>query len=94
VGENNYLLLAHLEELLGLGQPLVVGLSRKSFLGQTAAGGKSPLAARERGSATLAANTAAILAGAHGVRVHEVRAAVEAARVADAILAGLAGGCM
>ncbi len=91
VAEDNYPLLARLDELLALGQPLVAGLSRKSFLGQTLAGpGTSAGAAvlvRGRGNATLAATTAAILAGASVVRVHEVQPTVEAARIADAILA-------
>lgn len=88
-GPNNYPLLAHLHELLALGRPILAGVSRKSFLGQTAAGSGAPLPVRERDSATLAATTAAILAGAHLVRVHAVRPAVEAARIADAILSEL-----
>lgn len=95
VGEENYPLLARMDELLKLGQPLVAGLSRKSFLGRTLARtipelGASADAAvpmRARASATLAATTAAILAGASVVRVHEVRPALEAACIADAILA-------
>jgi dihydropteroate synthase len=86
---NNYPLLAHLDALRDLGHPLLAGLSRKSFLGRTLAalnnGVDLPL--DRRGPATLAATTAAILAGAHMVRVHDVRPAVEAARIADAILA-------
>jgi dihydropteroate synthase len=89
--EENYPLLAHQDELRLLGQPLLAGISRKSFLGRTLAGlhggVDAPLAAR--GNATLAATTAAILAGAHIVRVHDVRPAVEAARIADAILDAL-----
>ena len=88
--ESNYPLLAHLDELLSLGQPLLAGVSRKSFLGRTlarAAGTEVPM--QQRGNATLAATTAAILAGASIVRVHEVRPAVEAAAIADAILAAL-----
>ncbi len=86
-GEENYPLLAQMEELLSLGRALVAGLSRKSFLGLTAAGpGGAALPALERGNATLAATTAAILAGASVVRVHDVRPALEAARIADAIL--------
>ncbi len=85
----NYTLLARQAELLTLGRPLLAGLSRKSFLGHTLAplyGGESaPASARE--NASLAAMTAAILNGASIVRVHAVRAAVEAARIADAILA-------
>jgi len=85
----NYALLARQAELLTLGRPLLAGLSRKSFLGHTLAplfGGESaPTRARE--NASLAAMTAAILNGASIVRVHAVRPAVEAARIADAVLA-------
>ena len=85
----NYALLARQAELLSLGRPLLAGLSRKSFLGHTLAplfgGIDAPLDARE--NASLAAMTAAILHGASIVRVHQVRPAVEAARIADAILA-------
>jgi dihydropteroate synthase len=84
----NFSLLARQGELLGLGQPLLAGLSRKSFLGHALAplygGEPAPVAARE--TASLAALVAAILNGASVVRVHTVRPAVEAARVADAIL--------
>jgi dihydropteroate synthase len=85
----NYTLLARQAELLTLGRPLLAGLSRKSFLGQTLAplfgGEAAPPTARE--IASLAAMTAAILNGASIVRVHAVQPAVEAARVADAVLA-------
>jgi len=83
----NYALLARQAELLELGRPLLAGLSRKSFLGRTLAplfgGEDAPVDARE--NASLAAMTAAILNGASIVRVHAVRPAVEAARIADAI---------
>jgi dihydropteroate synthase len=89
VADRNYSLLAGLEELSGLGQPLLTGPSRKSFLGKTLSplykGIEAPLDRRE--NASLAAATAAILAGAHMVRVHDVRATREAAAIADAILA-------
>jgi len=85
----NYALLNRQAELLALGRPLFAGLSRKSFLGHTLAplfgGSDAPLDERE--NASLAAMTAAILNGASIVRVHQVRPAVEAARIADAILA-------
>jgi dihydropteroate synthase len=85
----NYTLLARQADLLTLGRPLLAGLSRKSFLGHTLAplfgGEAAPMADRE--NASLAAMTAAILHGASIVRVHAVRPAVEAARIADAILA-------
>ena len=91
--DENYALLAGQSELLALGRPLLAGLSRKSFLGRTLAplfdgnggGSEAPMDARE--NASLAALTAAILHGASMVRVHAVRPAVEAARIADAILA-------
>ena len=86
--DENYALLARQAELLSLGRPLLAGLSRKSFLGHTLAalhGGKqAPVEARE--TAGIVAATAAILHGASIIRVHDVRPAVEAARVADAIL--------
>jgi dihydropteroate synthase len=85
----NYALLARQAELLELGRPLLAGLSRKSFLGHTLAplfgGDPAPTAARE--NASLAAMTAAILNGASIVRVHSVLPAIEAARIADAVLA-------
>ncbi|MGC2162452.1 MAG: dihydropteroate synthase [Silvibacterium sp.] len=87
----NYPLLAHQDELRSLGQPILAGLSRKSFLGRVLAplhkGADAPIS--ERGNASLAATTAAILNGAHIVRVHDVRSAVEAAHIADAILNGV-----
>ncbi|MFP5276909.1 MAG: dihydropteroate synthase [Acidobacteriota bacterium] len=87
--EENYALLARQAELLHLGRPLLAGLSRKSFLGHTLAplfaGEPAPPRARE--NASLAALTAAILNGASIVRVHEVRPAAEAARIADALRA-------
>ncbi len=85
--EENYALLARQAGLLRLGRPLLAGLSRKSFLGHTLAklyGGDAPVAGRE--TASVAAMTAAILHGASIVRVHAVRPAVVAARIADAIL--------
>jgi dihydropteroate synthase len=85
---DNYPLLAHQESLLALGQPLLAGVSRKSFLGRTvgAALGHTDVPVIARGNATLAATTAAILAGASIVRVHDVRPAREAAAIADAVL--------
>ena len=86
-GQENFALLARQAELLALARPLLAGLSRKSFLGHALAplhGGRpAPVDSRE--AASLAAMVAAILNGASIVRVHQVRAAVEAARVVDAI---------
>jgi dihydropteroate synthase len=84
--DENYPLLAHFDALHALGYPLLAGPSRKAFLGGTLAkiyGRDVPTG--ERGNATLAAVTAAVLAGAHLLRVHDVRAAREAAAIADAI---------
>ncbi len=83
----NYPLLAHFEELHRLGFPLLAGTSRKSFIGRTLAreGRDAPADARIYGS--LSAMVASILAGAHIVRVHDVKPAVEAAKIADQILA-------
>ncbi len=84
----NYALLARQAELLALGRPLLAGVSRKSFLRHTLENlnnGGASVEALE--NASLAAMTAAILNGASIVRVHAVRPAVDAARIADAILA-------
>jgi dihydropteroate synthase len=87
--EQNYELLAHLPELAKLGYPLLVGTSRKVFIGwQLAGGGKEtpwPLEEREWGTAATVA--AAILGGAHIVRVHDVEEMSQVARIADAIAA-------
>jgi dihydropteroate synthase len=84
--EQNYPLLAHFEELQSLGFPLLAGTSRKSFLGRILAKDGKDAAPADRLNANLAAHTALILKGAHILRTHDVRAAVEAARVADTIL--------
>jgi dihydropteroate synthase len=84
--EQNYPLLARFQELQSLGFPLVAGTSRKSFLGRTLAKDGKDAAVADRLYGNLAAHTALILKGAHILRTHDVRAAVDAARVADAIL--------
>lgn len=84
--DENYPLLAHFEELHTLGYPLLAGPSRKSFLGKTLASTCDlDVPPSQRDNATLAAITAAVLAGAHLVRVHNVQAAREAIAIADAI---------
>jgi dihydropteroate synthase len=82
----NYPLLASLEMLQQLGFPVIAGLSRKSFLRLSGDALDPSELKRALLSATLAANTAAILAGAHIVRVHDVAEAKAAAAVADAVL--------
>jgi dihydropteroate synthase len=79
--EHSYAALAALPELSALGRPLLVGPSRKSFL--SAAIGERPPAGRDM--ATAAAVTAAVLLGAHIVRVHNVADMVDVVRVADHI---------
>jgi dihydropteroate synthase len=88
----NYTLLADQPSLLALDRPLLAGVSRKSFLGRTleAAYDRTELqrdgTPSARDTASLAAQTVAILQGASIVRVHAVRPAVEAASIADALL--------
>lgn len=85
--EENYPLLAHFGELQQMGFPLLAGVSRKSFIGRTLAHEGKDAEVAERLYGTLAAETCLILKGAHIIRTHDVRFAVEAARVADAIVA-------
>ena len=95
--DENYSLLAHFDELQRFNLPLLAGVSRKSFLARTISQhpslsvlleGATP-SMDDRLHATTAANVAAILAGAHILRTHDVRPAVEAAAIADQILAAL-----
>ena len=94
--DENYPLLAHLAEFHQLNRPILVGASRKSFLAQTIAQAPNltavhegaPPPANARLNATTAANVAAILAGAHILRVHEAQPTAEAAAIADRILQG------
>jgi dihydropteroate synthase len=85
--EQNYPLLTRFEDLQNLGFPLVAGTSRKSFLGRTLAREGKDAAPDDRLYGNLAAHTTLILKGAHILRTHDVKAAVDAAHVADAILA-------
>jgi dihydropteroate synthase len=78
--QHNYTLLRHLATLRSLGRPIVVGPSRKSFVGAVL-----DLPPEERVEGTAAAVTAAVLAGAHVLRVHDVKAMRRVAAVAAAI---------
>jgi dihydropteroate synthase len=73
--------LAGLDRFRALGRPICVGASRKSFIGEIA--GEPDPARRLPGS--LAAATAAVLAGAHMIRAHDVADTVQAVRVAEAV---------
>jgi dihydropteroate synthase len=86
--EHNWSLLAHLDRLLAIGRPVLVGASRKSFLGTllTEPGGV-PRDFDHRDDATAAITTLVALAGGWGVRVHGVRGSADAVRVAAAVTA-------
>jgi len=80
-GAHNWALLAHLDRLIAVGPPVLVGASRKSFLGTVLAdSGGAPRPVDDREDATMATTVIAALAGAWGVRVHEVRRNLDAAR--------------
>src|SRR5271168_2296246 len=81
----NYELLQKLPQLAVLGYPLLVGTSRKGFLGATLAREGKPAPPEERIWGTAATVTVSILGGAHIVRVHDVAEMVQVARVADCV---------
>ncbi len=81
--DHNLTILGHLDRIVDLGHPVVVGVSRKSFLEKF--GGLGP---GERLSGSLAAATFAVTKGAQVVRVHDVRETVRAVRVTDALRRG------
>ena len=82
--DHNLELLRRLDEIVAIGRPVVVGTSRKSFLGRL-----TGRAERERDAATVATNVMAFERGASVFRVHEVRGTVDALKVAGATLRGL-----
>jgi dihydropteroate synthase len=82
----NYELLQKLPQLAKLGYPLLIGASRKGFLGAALARDGKPAPPEERIWGTAATVTASILNGAHIVRVHDVAEMVQVARVADCLL--------
>lgn len=81
----NYELLEKLPQFARLGYPLLVGTSRKGFLGATLARDGKPAPPEERIWGTAATVTASILNAAHIVRVHDVAEMVKVARVADCL---------
>lgn len=83
--EQNYPLLKRLEEFHTLRFPLLVGASRKSFVGRALAQDGKDASVTDRLYGTLAAETAAVLHGAHIIRTHDAKASVDAARMADKI---------
>lgn len=79
--EDNYKIIKNLFELKGLGMPVMVGTSRKSFIGKLTGG--EP---RQRLEGTAATVAAAIINGCHIIRVHDVAAMKKVAAITDAIL--------
>jgi dihydropteroate synthase len=79
---HNWELLRRLPELETLGVPILVGSSRKSFLGSLLGGPDgSPRPVLDREDANVALTTIAAIQGVWGVRVHEVRASLDAIKV-------------
>lgn len=79
--EDNYKIIRNLSELKALGMPVMIGTSRKSFIGRVTGGEPG-----ERMEGTAATVTAAIMNGCHIVRVHDVAAMKKVAAVTDAII--------
>jgi dihydropteroate synthase len=86
--EHNWALLSRIDRIVALGLPVLVGASRKTFLGRLLAdeaGAVRP--AEQRDAATLATTVLAAQAGAWGVRVHDAGASVDAVRTVAAVRA-------
>jgi dihydropteroate synthase len=84
--EHNWALLAGLDRIVDLGLPVLVGASRKTFLGRLLAGADGHARpAEQRDAATLATTVLAAEAGAWGVRVHDAAASVDAVRTVQAV---------
>jgi dihydropteroate synthase len=81
--EHNLVLLRRLDEIVALGYPVLVGTSRKSFIGATLGG----LPVEDRLEGTAATVALAVAAGASIVRVHDVRAMARVVRMVEAVLA-------
>lgn len=81
---HNWELLAGLRHIMDIGPRVLVGASRKRFLGALLADGEEPRPVTERDDATAAITTLAALADVWGVRVHDVRASADAIRVVRA----------
>jgi dihydropteroate synthase len=80
--EHNVALLRQLDQFTSLGRPILIGVSRKAMLGKLT-GREKP---EQRLAAGLAAQTVAVLRGARILRTHDVAAARDAARIADALI--------
>jgi dihydropteroate synthase len=84
--QENYPLLKRFEEFHDLRYPLLAGVSRKSFIGRALARDGKDAPIEDRLFGTIATETALILKGAHIVRSHDVRACVDAAKIADIVV--------
>jgi dihydropteroate synthase len=84
--EENYPLLKRFEEFHQLRYPLLVGVSRKGFIGRALARNGKDAPLNERLYGTLAAETAAVLKGAQIIRTHDVRACADAVRIGDVVV--------
>src|SRR5438128_2751865 len=84
--EENYPLLKRFAEFHDLRYPLMAGVSRKSFIGRALARDGKDAGIPDRLYGTLAAETAAILKGAHVIRTHDVKACADAVRIADIVV--------
>jgi dihydropteroate synthase len=84
--EQNYPLIGHFAEFHAAGFPLLAGTSRKSFIGRTLSSNGKDAPPQERLFGTIATETALILQGVHMIRTHDVKASVDAAKIADATL--------
>ncbi len=82
--DHNLQLLRHVQELTSLGRPVLVGTSRKSFLGRVGGG----TGEHDRLEGSLASASLAVANGAAMVRVHDVRETIRAVRVAHAVATG------
>jgi dihydropteroate synthase len=83
--EENYPLLKHFEEFHQLRYPLLVGVSRKSFIGRAVARNGKDAPVTDRLYGTLGAEAVAILKGAQIIRTHDVRACCDIAKIADLV---------
>jgi dihydropteroate synthase len=86
LAQHNWAILAHLEQVLALGHPVLVGTSRKAFLGRLGVpSGRDPRPPLDRDPATAATSAHAAQQGAWGVRVHHIPSTLDAMRVVQAI---------
>lgn len=83
--QENYPLLRRFDEFHQLRYPLLVGVSKKSFIGRALAKDGADAPADCRAYGTIAMETLLILEGAHIVRTHDVRACADAVRIADIV---------